>query len=211
MHKDTSQKLGFYVWKKIAFIAVFFVITPVALFTSFLSLTTFSAEKSKDLVLGTTTSSQPVYQSGIQIFASLPSPLPSISGEVKAADARVGLLKSYLYARNSPLANSAEFIVKTSERYDLDYRLTTAIAQKESGLCRVIPEGSNNCWGWGIHSKGVIKFDTYEEGIETVSRGLKEFYIDQGYITVEDIMVKYANPSSTTWAEGVLRYMDQIE
>ncbi|MFV1917241.1 MAG: hypothetical protein ACC618_02015 [Patescibacteria group bacterium] len=211
MHKDSSQKLGFYVWKKIAFIAVFFIIAPVALFTSFLSLTTFSEKNSKDSVLGTSTPSQPVYQSGIQVFASLPSQLPSISGEVKAADARVGLLKSYLSERNSPLAYSAEFIVETSERYGLDYRLTTAIAQKESGLCKVIPEASNNCWGWGIHSKGVIKFDTFEDGIETVSQGLKEFYIDQGYITVEDIMVKYANPSSTTWAEGVIRYMNQIE
>ena len=104
----------------------------------------------------------------------------------------------------------ADFIVQTADKYGLDFRLLTAIAQKESGLCRVIPEGSNNCWGWGIHSEGTLGFDSYEEAIETVSKGLKENYIDLGYVSVEEIMAKYAHPSSTTWAEGVSFYMNQM-
>jgi hypothetical protein len=74
-----------------------------------------------------------------------------------------------------------------------------------------MPEGCNNAWGWGIHSEGTLCFDTWEEGIETVSKGLREFYFDLGYETVEEIMGKYAHPDSTTWAEGVLLYMAQME
>jgi hypothetical protein len=98
-----------------------------------------------------------------------------------------------------------------ADKYTVDWRLITAIAMKESGLCRVIPQGSHNCWGWGIHSKGTLGFDTYEEGIEIVTRGLKEKYIDLGLVTPEKIMTKYAHPDSTTWAEGVTAYMNQLE
>jgi hypothetical protein len=127
------------------------------------------------------------------------------------SDARPDILKNYLKKYNSPLEPFAQFIVQTSDKHQLDYRLITAIAMKESGLCKVIPEGSYNCWGWGIHSAGTLGFNSYEEGIETVSVGLKENYIDKGYVTVEEIMQKYAHPDSTTWAEGVLLYMDQMK
>jgi hypothetical protein len=56
-----------------------------------------------------------------------------------------------------------------------------------------------------------LGFDSFEEGIEIVSKGLKEYYIDLGYVTVEEIMKKYAHPDSTTWAEGVSYYMLQME
>ena len=105
----------------------------------------------------------------------------------------------------------ADFIIQTADKYGLDYRLITAIAQKESGLGRAMPKDCNNAWGWGIHSEGTLCFDTWEEGIEAVSKGLKEYYIDEGYDTVPKIMKKYAHPSSTTWAEGVENYMSQLE
>lgn len=206
-----KTKVSFSFWKKITFITLFFFITPVALITSFLSLSTFDSSGKMGQVLSAKSTHLPISRSGVQVYASLPSSFPSISGEVEVGNTKVGLLKSYLDDRGSPLAPFAEDIVGISDKYGLDYRLTTAIAQKESGLCNAIPEGSNNCWGWGIHSKGVLTFNSYVEGVEAVSKGLKENYIDQGYNTVEEIMTKYAHSSSTTWAEGVLNYMSQIE
>ena len=211
MNNRTSKTDSFSFWKKIVFIAIFFLVTPIALGTSLLSLATINRNKSLETSAKETSLIYQYPMSGVQVFASLPSEFPSISSEIKAEDAKVGFIKQFLLENKSPLEPHASFIVNTSEKYGLDYRLTTAIAQKESGLCRVIPEGSHNCWGWGIHSEGTLKFDSYEEGIETVSEGLKNFYIDQGYETVDEIMSKYAHPSSTTWADGVLHYMSEIQ
>ncbi|KKU47808.1 MAG: hypothetical protein UX67_C0028G0001, partial [Candidatus Woesebacteria bacterium GW2011_GWF2_46_8] len=100
---------------------------------------------------------------------------------------------------------------EAADRYELDYRLTTAIAQQESNLCKIIPPGSNNCWGWGIHSAGTLGFDSFEEGIETVSAGLRKEYLDKGFRTVEEIMSKYTPLSNGSWATGVTKFMSEME
>lgn len=209
-----SRALGvdesFSIWKKIIFIAVFFTVTPIALGTSLFSFLTLSNAGGEKVEKPTRNLIQ-VPQPGISVYASLPSVLPSMSGEVLGLDARNEIIRQYLKKNESPLESYADFIVEAADKYELDYRLTTAIAMKESGLCHVIPEESYNCWGWGIHSKGIKKFNSYEEGIEEISRGLKENYLDKGYETVEEIMTKYAHPSSTTWAEGVTNYMEQMQ
>ena len=200
----------FHFWKSITLILAFFFITPIALGSSLFSLA--SLTKTEDVhkeVLGTSTvDSTP---SGVQVFASLPSDFPSVSGDVEAKDARPEIIRQYLVANKSELEPYADLLVETADKYELDYRLLTAIAQKESGLCRVIPENSHNCWGWGIHKNGTLKFDSYDIAIETVSRGLKENYIDKGYRTPDEIMTKYTPLSKGTWAEGVNYYMSQLE
>lgn len=195
--------------KKLILITAFFVLTPVALFSSVLSLISLSkANLNSSQQPGNITSSP---QPGVQVYASLPTNFPAISGEIIEADARPEIIGQFLKEHNSPLAEYSQLIVETADEYDLDYRLIPAIAMKESGGCKAIPEQSFNCWGWGVHSKGTLKFSSFDEGIEFVSKGLKENYIDQGYSSVEEIMKKYANPDSTTWAEGVLYYMSQIQ
>ena len=104
----------------------------------------------------------------------------------------------------------AEFIVATSDKYGLDFRLTTAIAQQESNLCKYIPSGSYNCWGWGIHSRGTLGFASYDEGIDIVSRGIKSEYIDKGYVEPLDIMSKYTPLSNGSWAEGVTKFLSDM-
>ena len=202
--------LGENFWKKIILVGIFFVITPITLFTSAFTLITFSGkDESPKNVLAEKTLEDSL---STPIFAlSGNSENLSVSGKVIAEDARVEIVRHYLEANESELLPYTEFLVAAADKYGLDYRLLPAIAQKESGLCRAIPEGSHNCWGWGIHSKGTLMFDNYEEAIETVSTGLRENYIEKGYITPEQIMKKYAHPDSTTWAEGVSSYMSQME
>ncbi len=195
--------------KKFLLIFIFFTITPLALFSSVISLVAVSDNQIKTLNEKANLFESPI--PGVKVYASLPSDIPSIYEQVISADARPEIIRNFLKVNNSPLEPYANFIVEASDKYGLDFRLITAIAQKESGLCRVIPPESYNCWGWGIHSKGTLGFDSYEEGIETVSKGLKDNYIDKGYVTIEEIMKKYAHPDSTTWAEGVGYYMKQME
>ena len=191
----------------------FFLIAPLTVIAFIISL--FAIDKTyprKESVDSKTNYNLfDVPRRGIQVYAALPDTFPSISGYVESGDSKKAIIKNYLLKNKSALAPYSDLIVEAALKFGIDYRLTTAIAQKESGLCKVIPEDSYNCWGWGIHSKGSLKFESYQEGVEIVSKGLKENYIEKGYVTVDEIMKKYASPTSTTWADGVLQYMQNIE
>lgn len=198
---------SFSFWKSLVLIALFFTLTPIVLGTSLFSLVSLkelsTQEKAVHVAGGLT--------SGVRVFASLPAQIPSVAGAATSADARVEIVRSYLKDYRSPLEPLAEFIVATADKHGLDFRLTTAIAQQESNLCKYIPPGTYNCWGWGIHSRGTLGFSSYEEGIETVSQGLKQNYIDMGYVTPDEIMTKYTPLSPGTWAIGVNKFMSDME
>ncbi len=195
--------------KRLVLIVFFLFVTPVTLTLTVFSLLTLTRSEASNEET-TRTFFTPETRSFILAPLDLPPDI-GFTEEIIAGDSREELLRQYLKKHKSPLLGLENYIVETSDKYSIDYRLLVAIAQKESGLCRVIPEGSHNCWGWGIHSRGTLKFDSYEVAIETVAKGLKTNYVDKGYITVEQIMEKYAHPSSTTWAEGVINYMNDIQ
>ena len=131
--------------------------------------------------------------------------------EFKTQDIRVANLKYFFRKYESVLYDKSDYIVKIADQYKLDYRLIPAIAMQESGLCKHIYENSYNCWGWGIYGNKVTRFSSYEEAIETISRGLKKNYIDKGLVTAEDIMKKYTPPSTGSWAFGVNFFLKIIE
>ncbi len=136
---------------------------------------------------------------------------PELLAEFKTDDIRVANLKYFFRKYNSVLYDKSEFIVKMADTYKLDYRLIPAIAMQESNVCKYIYEGSHNCWGWGIYGNKVTRFDSYEEAIETISRGLKLYYVDKGLTTAEAIMRKYTPPSDGSWAFGVNTFLKMIE
>lgn len=192
------------------FISIFITITPIALFTSMFALFTVSQKTNSS-----ESEIQGIYSNlprGAKVYASLPSKSPSVSTEFGIGDARVLIINNYLETNNSPMSPYAEYIVKTSDKYGLDYRLITAIAMKESGLGKLMPnDNCNNAWGYGIHSQGTLCFDTWEEGIEEVSRGLKENYYNLGLITPEEIMSKWIPHSPEgLWAVHVEEYMNKL-
>jgi len=198
----------FSVLKTISLLAVFLVLTPVTLATSLFSLVFLSTKNTipgEVLAANTTINSQPV-----NIFTALPDIAPSIEASVGSEDARAEIIRSYLKRYNSPLEPYAKYIVETADETGIDFRLTTAIAQQESNLCKFIPEGTYNCWGWGIHSRGTLGFSSYEEGIYIVSNGIKKSYIDKGYVTPEEIMSKYTPLSNGSWANGVSMFLEDM-
>lgn len=185
-------------------------VTPLTLGTAIFSLLVISKPPSKTESLAQT-SYKKTQASGVQVFASLPANFPTIVSTVEAADARAERVRQYLEYYNSALEPFSQVLVEASDYYNLDWRLLTAIAQQESNLCKWIPSGSHNCWGWGIHSEGTLGFTSYEEGIWTVAKGLKEEYIDKGLKTPEEIMSKYTPLSKGSWAEGVSKFMAELE
>lgn len=205
---DREDNISF--WKNMIFIAIFFIVTPLTLGVSLFSLFSLRndvavKENLEKLNLVTTP------ESGISVYASLPANIPSVSTNIESADARPQIVKKYLERYSSPLVPEAEFIVQTADKYSLDFRLITAIAQQESNLCKIIPPDSYNCWGWGIHSRGTLGFDSFSEAIETVSKGIREEYLDKGYGTAEEIMSKYTPQSNGSWAFGVNSFMQEME
>ncbi len=131
--------------------------------------------------------------------------------EIKPGDARAANLKAFFRKYNSDLYNYADKIIQEADKYQFDYRLLPAIAMQESNLCRVIPDDSYNCWGWGIYGTTVTRFDSYNDAIETVSKGIKEHYIDEGLVTASAIMKKYTPPSQGSWQNGVNTFLKALE
>lgn len=136
-------------------------------------------------------------------------------GEVQGAatvdNARIPILQKFFTKYNSPLVDYVSYIVQTADKYGIDYRLIPAISMQESTGCKFIPENSYNCWGWGIYGDKVTRFPNYPEAIETVSRGLKNNYIDKGLTSPEEIMKRYTPPSKGSWAEGVHFFFEQLQ
>lgn len=193
--------------KNLILVFLFFALTPLVIGVSLFSLVSLKTSPTSIPESAVSETSR----SGIKIFASLPSEIPNITGQATAADARGQILKNYLSTYNSPLLPFANYIVDRADAYGIDFRLITAIAQQESNLCKVIPNNSFNCWGWGIHSKGTLGFTSFTEGIDVVSKGLKTEYIDKGYVTPEQIMSKYTPLSNGSWAYGVNKFLLEME
>lgn len=151
-------------------------------------------------------------QSGQKVnVVSSPEVLGSFSSTVYAADARPELIRRYLEKYKSPLLPYTDNIIQASDKYGIDFRLIVAIAQCESNVCKVIPSGSYNCWGF---ENGSTKFKSWEHAIERVAKTLKENYYDYGLTTPDEIMPKYAPPSVAKggpWAKCVNQFMDELQ
>ena len=129
---------------------------------------------------------------------------------LKASDSRIRILKKFLEERNSPLSPFAEKFVEIADKYNLDWKLVAAISGVESTFGQQIPNNSFNGWGWGIYGDNMIRFSSWNEGIETVSEGLRTNYIDKwGAKDVYEIGRIYA--ASPTWAQRVEYFMNRIE
>src|SRR3989338_4170363 len=64
--------------------------------------------------------------------------------------------------------------------------------------------------GWNIYGNNVLYFKSWEDGIETISRGLRERYLfDRPDSDPYIIGPTYA--SSPTWAQRVSFFMESIE
>lgn len=128
----------------------------------------------------------------------------------KVPDSRVTILKEYLEQYNSPLVPYAGNFVEIADKYNLDWKFVVAISGVESTFGQQIPNESFNGWGWGIYGDNIIRFSSWTQGIETVSEGLRNKYINKwGAQDVYSIGRIYA--ASPTWAQRVTYFMDSID
>jgi hypothetical protein len=133
------------------------------------------------------------------------------STDINYEDSRVASLEKFLQKYDSPLVPYARFLVETADKNGLHYGLLPAIAMVESNLCKKIIPDSYNCWGWGIYGKTVTRFSSFEEGIDTVARGLKKNYVDQGLDTPEKIMTRYNPTNHNNWLGSVNFFLSVLQ
>ncbi len=131
---------------------------------------------------------------------------------IETQEARVGVLESFFKRYNSPLLGYSQKIVEIADQYSLDWRLIPAIAMQESNLCKKIPKNSHNCWGFGIYSGKVTKFDNYNQAIEAVTKTLARDYKEKrGLTEPHEIVTRYTPGNTGSWANGVNFFMDKIQ
>ncbi|MCH7951491.1 glucosaminidase domain-containing protein [Patescibacteria group bacterium] len=144
-------------------------------------------------------------------YAALPQTAKNIKTAIRTGDARPVIIDLYLSRYNSPMAGSGDLIIEAAEKYGVDPYLFIAIAQQESNLGKKMPsEDCHNAWGYGIHSRGTLCFESWEEGIEAVMKGLSEKFLQKGLTNPQEMMKVYTPLSSGSWAKGVEQFMEEL-
>ncbi len=197
--------------KKIPFFAAWTVFSILTVVANCLVVMSFLSGTDHPILLPT--------QQKVSISASADSFSPpsndvlGIQSTIQEDDARVHIVANFLKRHESPLQPYDDWgqkLVAIADTYNVDFRLLPAIAMQESNLCKKAPEGTHNCLGFGIHKRGTLGFDTYEEAFERAARELQQNYISQGRTTPEQIMRKYT-PSSETWDDSVNQWIAEMK
>jgi hypothetical protein len=126
--------------------------------------------------------------------------------EIKA-DNRAVVLRQFVNKYDSKLADSAEDFVAAADYYGLDWRMLPAISGIESTFGKQMIEDTYNAYGWG---GGTIHFKSWSDGIWTISKAIKEKYVNRGADTIFKIGPIYC-PPNPTWPSKVQSFMDKIE
>ncbi len=190
--------------KKILFSTALFFVAPFVMVFSLIGILIAYQHQTK-------ASSVEVLGTNTVAYAALPTSQNTMAGEVEQEDGRKEKVRQFLEAHNSPMEAYAGDIVEAADMYGIDHRLIPAIAMQESNVCKKIPHGSYNCWGYGIYGSKITKFKDYKEGIYTVTKGLATRYKPKGLVTPEQIMTMYTPSSNGSWAFSVRHFMEELE
>lgn len=124
-------------------------------------------------------------------------------------------IDEYLASKASPLSGEGAAFLEAGVEHRVDPRLIVAIAGAESyfGITTCAPF---NAWGWGCPS-GPYRFRSWAHGIQTVTKGLRTGYLDDGLHDVGRIHLRYAPPAAANdptglnyaWPDNVARFLTE--
>ena len=146
------------------------------------------------------------------LFQQSPPEGQVLGESITALEGKTELLRQYLEWQGSPLTPHAGTFIEVAEKYNLPWTLLPAICGRESTFGKQVPIDSYNCWGWGIYGNNVLRFTSWDEAIETVGKGLRENYFDNGLDTLREIEYSYAPPhrGEHRWSDGVEYFQWEI-
>lgn len=133
-----------------------------------------------------------------------------VQAQPQKEDNRAKILEAYLKKYNSPLATHAQTFIDEADKNDLDWKWVAAIAGVESYFGQQIPPYSYNAWGYGVYGNNVRRFASWDDGIATVSKALREDYIDSwGASNIYQVGSFYA--ADKAWANKVTRFITELD
>lgn len=109
---------------------------------------------------------------------------------------------------NSPMIGLEDVLIRTAEKYGLDWTLMAAIAGTESSFAKRMPHNCNNPYGWGIYGDNKICFGSLEASIEGVASGLAKKY---NISSIESIARTYNKVSTEGWIKHTTFFMNKIK
>lgn len=127
--------------------------------------------------------------------------------QVKTFDPRAKILSDYFASYNSPFEYQAQDFIDAADQHGVDWKLVPAIAGVESTFGK--QSYGYNAWGWGIYGDNTLNFESWRDGIFTVTAGLKENYIDKGLTNPYAMNKVYA--ASPSWGWKVDFFMKDLE
>lgn len=166
------------------------------------------------LVVVSKSTAQPVVTLAQEPIIPAAKVLGSYHSNVISEDARPQIVARFLKTYQCPLEPYnlyAKAFVDTADRHSLDFRLLPAISMQESNCCKKMPDGTNNCWGYGIYGDKMVHFESIEQGMEVVAQTLARNYTAEGLMEPDEIMNKYTPSNKGTWAYGVLYFMNEMK
>ncbi len=202
--------------KKFLFISFWSTITPIALFLSLFSLLNLTNLNNQSSIKSQFP--QPNTAPAYQLYTSIPEVLGIYTAEIKTNDDGVEkLIENFLDEHNSPMEPHdviAKIIVSTCQKNNLPKecpQILTSIAMCESNLGHKTPDDSFNPLGFGVHSRGTLKFESWEEAFQKAARGLKK-YQDKGIRidNIQELQNTYCPLSNGSWASCVEKFMDKL-
>jgi hypothetical protein len=137
-----------------------------------------------------------------------PSAMVVASGPPSAAG-----IDAYLASKGSPMTGQGSAFLASAGRWRVDPRLVVAISGAESSF-GAMTCGPFNAWGWSCPNDPA-DFADWPTAIETITRGLREYYLDEGRTSVALIQQKYCpvgaanDPTglNSHWAQNVTRFL----
>lgn len=192
--------------RKLLLFVSFFTVTPVFLILSAIFLVYLTFEQSTS---GRGLSGLFHHQDTVA-YAALPDNLNVVSSTIGIGDVRIGKVLDFLESYHSPLAEYANTLVETADKYNIDYRWIPAIAMQESGGCAKVIGNSKNCFGFGIHGGKVKKFDSYEAGIDAVGKYLAKNK-ENGLDTIDKLGDLYNPINYNDWKGKVNLFLTEMQ
>lgn len=147
-----------------------------------------------------------------KLYSALPETTIATQDMIEKADGRAKIVEDFFKGYRSVLADYSGMFIDVADKYSLDWRLMPAIAMQESNGGKRVIKNSFNPFGYGIYGSKIIYFNSWEEAVERVGRGLREDYLNTGLNTPDKIMAKYTPPALAdgSWARGVKSFMAEL-
>lgn len=181
------------------------------LLVAILALTVYTTRNSSAAGSGLPLENLTFAQESYPGYTATPQTLGVSSGMIVAKDGRTNLVDNFFKRYSSPMTGLGKDIVEAADKHKIPFGYLPAIAQCEGNLGKIIPNNSYNSWGWGIYGQTMTKFSSWQEAVETISKGLREQYFDFGMDTPEKIMTKYTPSSQGSWANCVNHFLEELK